>query len=308
MVKELFDDLKETLSLTLVAGEGGLYKYVENHRIQKPGLALAGFLQHVHTERVQVFGETEISYLNHIGDAEAKKRIREFLALGVACVVVTKGLEVPSYVKKEADQHEVAVFVSPKVSSECIDRLTDYLEDKLASEQSIHGVLVDVFGVGVLIVGESGVGKSECALDLVHRGHRLVADDLVIVKRRRGILWGTSPIRIQHLMEVRGLGIVDVRDLFGVSSIRDRKRIDLIVELVRFDKFSTIERVGFAQKTKELLGVKVPYIALPVSPGRNITLLVEIAAKLFLLKGAVHSQQVLDTLLFSEGIDGKGVE
>ena len=308
LVSELLRDLKSSLLLKVVAGEDGLYRCIGNPRIQKPGLALAGFLEHIHPDRVQVFGETEMSYLRHIGDEKAAKRVADFFSLGIACVVVTKGIEIPSYMIEAADEHAVPLFASPKVSSECIDRLTDYLEDRLSPEQSVHGVLVDVFGVGVLIVGESGVGKSECALELVHRGHRLVADDMVLVKRKRGILWGTAPAQIQHLVEVRGLGIVNMKDLFGVSSIRQKKRVDIIVELVHLERFDGVERISFAQRYKELLGVKIPYVSLPVSPGRNITMLVEVAAKLFLLRESGKLSESVNHLIMGYEADGRGVE
>ena len=307
LVKEIYDGLKARLNFELVAGSSGFYKRIESYRIQKPGLALAGFLEHVHTERVQVFGETEISYLFSIGD-EGKKRVNDFFSLGVACVLVTKGLNFPGYIARLAEEHSTVLLRSPVVSSECIEVVSDYLEDRLAPEASLHGVLLDVFGVGVLIVGESGIGKSECALDLVYRGHRLVADDMVIVKRKRDVLWGTSPVRIQHLMEVRGLGIVDVRELFGVSSIRDRKRVDLVVELARADGAKEADRINFADADYEILGVKVPYVVIPVTPGRNITLLVEIAAKLFLLKKSGYRGVFAEKLLLEDEVDGRGVE
>ncbi len=309
LVKEFYEDLKGTLSFEILGGEGGFYKVIGNYRIQKPGLALAGFLKHLHRDRVQVFGETEVSYLIEIGEEEGRRRIEALFSQDLCCVVVTKGLEVPSYISALADRANTLVLRSPMVSSVCIEAISDYLEEKLSPEVSLHGVLVDVFGVGVLITGRSGVGKSECALDLVYRGHRLVADDMVIVKRKRDVLWGTSPVRIQHLMEVRGLGIVDIKDLFGVSSIRDRKRVDIVVELVRWEPEMQLERVSFAEESEEILGVKVPKVVIPVTPGRNITLLVEIAARLFLLKKVSrNSVPVEDRLFFGEGVDGRGVE
>ena len=308
LVKELYEELKPPLSFELLAGSAGLLKSVDNSRIQKPGLALAGFLKHLHTERVQIFGETEISYLNYIGKKEGKRRVRDLFSLGLSCVVVTKGLEVPDYLIEAAEDFTTPLIRSPKVSSYCIEVISDFLEDRLSPEISLHGVLLDVFGVGVLITGDSGIGKSECALDLISRGHRLVADDIVIVKNKRGVLWGTAPVRVQHLMEVRGLGIVDIKDLFGVSSIRERKRLDMIVRLLKWSESPSIERLSFTSRTKEVLGVKVPYVEIPVSPGRNIALLVEVASKLFLLHKNGITFNNIEKLLLGVEVDGKGVE
>ncbi len=309
LVKDFYDDLKDDLNLEFLAGKEGIYNAIENYRIQKPGLAIAGYLEHLHTDRVQVLGETEISYLISIGKDKAENRMKNFFSTGICCVVVTKGLEIPSCLLHYADEFSVPLFRSPLVSSRCIEIITDYLEDRLALEISVHGVLVDVFGVGVLIIGESGIGKSECALDLVYRGHRLVADDLVLVKKKRDILWGTSPALIQHFMEVRGLGIVNIKDLFGVSSIRNKKRIDLVVELLKWGSDEDFERLTLRDSYYEILGIKVPYVRIPVTPGRNITLLVEIAARLHLLRLAGYSpQEGLENLIFRDEEGGKGIE
>ena len=309
LVKDFYDDLKNRLRLEFLAGKNGIYNAIENYRIQKPGLAIAGYLNHLHIDRVQVLGETEISYLWSLDEETACSRAADFFVSGICCVLITKGLNFPDCFIKYADKHSVPLFRSPVVSSKCIEVISDYLEDKLAPEVSIHGVLVDVFGVGVLIIGESGIGKSECALDLIYRGHRLVADDLVLIKKKRDILWGTSPALIQHFMEVRGLGIVNIKDLFGVSSIRNRKRVDLVVELLRWGAETEFERISVGDKFYNILGVEIPYVSIPVTPGRNITLLVEIAARLHLLRLAGYSAQVeSEDLVFREGEGGRGVE
>jgi len=309
LVKDFYDELGNELSLEFLAGRSGIYNVIGNYRIQKPGLAIAGYLKHLHPDRVQVLGETEISYLGSIDEVEARKNVRNFFSSGICCVVVTKGLEVYPYILSFADEFSVPLFRSPFVSSKCIEAITDYLEDRLALEASVHGVLVDVFGVGVLIIGGSGIGKSECALDLVYRGHRLVADDLILIKKKRDILWGTSPALIQHFMEVRGLGIVNIKDLFGVSSIRNKKRIDLVVELLKWSDSEEFERITFKDSFYEILGVRVPYIRIPVTPGRNITLLVEIAARLHLLRLAGYNfHEGLENLIFRDEERGKGIE
>jgi len=307
LVKDLYEGLKKQLDFELVAGSGGLLNTIESHRVQKPGLALAGFLKHLHTERVQIFGETELDYLSELPEEVAVKRINDFFSQGVSCVVVTKGLSIPPYIAEAAQKYETPLLRTPKVSSYSIEIISSFLEDMLAPEVSVHGVLMDVFGVGVLIIGKSGIGKSECALDLISKGHRLVADDLVIIKKKKDILWGTSPRLIHNFIEARGLGIVNIKDLFGVSSIRDKKRVDLVVNLIRLEE-EKFERISFGGKVFELLDVKIPMIEIPVTPGRNITLLVELAAKIHLLRLRGVEDSIQERLMFEAEERGEDVE
>jgi HPr kinase/phosphorylase len=219
-VRSLLDE-RSGLRLVLLAGEAGLGRRIAIARIQKPGLALAGFVRQVHPERVQVLGATEISYLASMPEADSRRSVDGFVALNPACIVVTKGLEVPRILIEACDRSGVPLMRTPLVSSAAIDALQSHLELQLAPTISIHAVLLDVLGVGILLLGKSGIGKSEAALDLIMRGHRLVADDLVEVRRTSGdILIGWASELIKHHMEVRGLGIINIKDMFGVAAVQ----------------------------------------------------------------------------------------
>ena len=220
-VGALLDDKKFDLRLNLVAGKKGLSRRISSTRIQKPGLVLAGFTEYLHKERVQVFGNTEMSYLFTLPEERAAELLRGFFSQEVACLVVTKGIEVPAVITAAGDQAGVPVLRTTHLSSTFIEAIQNYLEDVLTAQTSMHGVLLDVFGVGILLLGKSGIGKSEIALDLVMRGHRLVADDIVDVKRKSPeAVFGAGSEIIKHHMEIRGLGIINIKDLFGVAAIR----------------------------------------------------------------------------------------
>lgn len=285
---QLAQDPSYRLELALCAGQGGLHREIGSARIQKPGLALAGYLAQIKLDRVQILGQTEMSYLESLGE-EAPKRVEALLSLGVVCVIVTAGVAPPLYLRQLADQLQIPVFATPLLSSLFIERITGFLRGALAERTSTHGVLVDVNGVGILIVGKSGIGKSECALDLIIRGYRLVADDLVeIAKLNDGILVGRAAELTKHLMEVRGLGIINIKDLFGVASVREEKRIELVVELVEWSPDEEYDRAGLDEERRSFLGVEIPFHRLPVRPGRNMTSIIEIAAKNHLLKLQGH--------------------
>ena len=287
-VRSLLDE-SSGLRLVLLAGESGLGRRITIHRIQKPGLALAGYVRQVHPERVQVLGATEISYLQTLSEDEARRSVESFLSLNPACVVVTKGLEIPAILRETADRLGVPLLRTPLISSQAIDQIQKYLELQLAPTASIHAVLMDVLGVGVLLLGKSGIGKSEAALDLIMRGHRLVADDLVEVRRTSGsILVGWASELIKHHMEVRGLGIINIKDMFGVAAVRDEKRIELVLELIRWDQTDAHDRLGLDEMVYPILEVQVPLLRIPVSPGRNVSSLIEVAARNRLLQVRGH--------------------
>ncbi|HET6284008.1 MAG TPA: HPr(Ser) kinase/phosphatase [Polyangia bacterium] len=277
------------LRLVLLAGESGLGRRITIHRIQKPGLALAGFVRQVHPERVQVLGSTEISYIQTLSDEDARRAVDAFVGLNPACVMVTKGLDVPRILLDGCDKAGVPLLRTPLVSSVAIDAIQKHLELQLAPTASIHAVLLDVLGVGVLLLGKSGIGKSEAALDLIMRGHRLVADDLVEVRRTSGdVLVGWASELIKHHMEVRGLGIINIKDMFGVAAVRDEKKIELVLELMKWDQTESHDRLGLDEMVYPILEVPVPLLRIPVSPGRNVSSLIEVAARNRLLQVRGH--------------------
>src|SRR5450432_1794626 len=287
-VRSLLDE-SSGLRLVLLAGEAGLPRRISNQRIQKPGLALAGYVKQVHPERVQILGSTEISYLQTLTEADARRSVDSFMALDPACIIVTKGLDVPPVLLECAERLGVPLLRTPIVSSLAIDSIQKHLELQLAPTASIHAVLVDVLGVGVLLLGKSGIGKSEAALDLVMRGHRLVADDLVEVRRTSGdVLVGWASELIKHHMEVRGLGIINIKDMFGVAAVRDEKKIELVLEMMRWDQNEAHDRLGLDEMVYPILDVPVPLLRVPVSPGRNISSLIEVAARNRLLQVRGH--------------------
>ncbi len=288
-VGALLDDKKFDLRLTLLAGKQGLSRRISASRIQKPGLVLAGFTEYLHKERVQVFGNTEMSYLATLPPDRVAGVIHDFFAQDVACLVVTKGLEVPPALVGAADEAGVPLLRTTHLSSTFIEAVQTCLEDVLTAQTSMHGVLLDVFGVGILLLGKSGIGKSEIALDLVMRGHRLVADDIVDVRRRTAdSVVGAGSEIIKHHMEIRGLGIINIKDLFGVASIRDRKKIEIVLELVEWDPSVEYDRLGVEDRKFRILDVEIPMLIVPVRPGRNMTTIVEVAARNHLLKLQGH--------------------
>ncbi|TKJ34371.1 HPr(Ser) kinase/phosphatase [bacterium (candidate division B38) B3_B38] len=284
-VRELLSEEAAPLQLRLIAGKRGLKREITVPRIQKPGLALLGDIEYLRSGRIQILGASEINYLEKLSTSERSRVLHKICSYGVACFIVTKELKPPIELVEQANRFDIALLQTPLVSSVCIDKVTDFLDNRLAPRTSLHGDLMDVYGIGVLIIGESGIGKSECALDLIVRGHRLVADDMIEIKRRAGnILMGSGPELIRHQMELRGLGLISIKDLFGVASIRYEKMVDLVVLLERWDEEQKYDRLGIDEKQYEILGVKVPLIRMPVAPGRNISILIEVAARNHLLK------------------------
>jgi HPr kinase/phosphorylase len=287
-VGALLDDKKFDLRLTLVAGGQGLSRRITSSRIQKPGLVLAGFTENLHKERLQVFGNTEMSYLRTLPRERKVEVLRAFFALDVAALVVTKDLDIPPEMVAAAEQAGVPLLKSSHLSSAFITSVQACLADSLTVSTSMHGVLLDVFGVGILLLGKSGIGKSEIALDLVMRGHRLVADDIVDLKRKDDSVVGQGSEIIKHHMEVRGLGIINIKDLFGVAAIRERKKIEIVLELVDWDPGVEYDRLGVEERRFRILDAEIPMMVVPVRPGRNMTTIVEVAARNHLLKLQGH--------------------
>ena len=285
-VREFLSQAPAQLDLRLLAGEeGAATRELTTHRIQKLGLALAGFTHYIHTGRLQIVGQSEIRFLGQL-DAEKRMEAISNLALErISCVLVTKGLEPPLEFIMAAQEAALPLLSTPAVSSIAISVVTEYLQEKLAPLIVRHGVLLDIYGLGVLIEGSSGIGKSECALDLVAHGHRLVSDDVVEVRRIGAErLLGTAPKLLREHLEIRGLGIINIRDLYGVSAISTAKSIDLSIKLERWDEASEVDRLGIDAQSIEILGVNVPQVLIPVSPGRNLSTLVETAVRVQLLR------------------------
>jgi HPr kinase/phosphorylase len=276
------------LQLIELSDWDGLDRKTTRPRIQKPGLALSGFTKHVYPDRVQVFGLTEIDYLVSMPPDEIEPGLEQFLAKDPCALVLTRGLEPPDMLMERAKAHGVPVLRTTLMTSTFITRLTRKLEELLSPTASIHGVLVDVFGVGVLLIGRSGVGKSEAALDLVLKGHRLVADDVVeVTVRPPDTVWGAATELHQHHMEIRGMGILNITHLFGVAAVRDNKKIEVVVELSEVEE-GDYDRLGTEAQVWPILAVDVPLVRIPLRPGRNIASLIEVVARNQILKYRGH--------------------
>ena len=272
------------LKLDISAGRRGLDHRIHAARVQRPGLALTGYTDYIRYGRVQIIGSSETGYLGKLGPRRREGILEKLCRCRITCFVVTKGIVPPTELLEAAEARGIPVLTTPLESTAFIKLLSAFLEERLATRLHLHAVLLDVFGLGVLIQGESGIGKSECALDLIDRGHRLVADDVVEVRRMGDILVGASPDLTRYHMELRGLGILNIKDLYGVSSIRLSKRVELVVQLERWEAGKEYDRLGLRDETFLVLGVELPLARMPVAPGRNIALLVEVAARNQLLR------------------------
>jgi HPr kinase/phosphorylase len=283
-VAELLEEAAESLRLDLVAGRRGLEHRIHLARVQRPGLALTGYTDYLRYGRVQIVGSSEVGYLQKLPPRKRALILGRVCRCRITCFVVTKGLVAPRELLSAAEAAAIPVLSTPLESTAFIKLLSAFLDERLASRLHLHGVLLDVYGLGVLILGESGIGKSECALDLIDRGHRLVADDVVEMKRMGDVLVGGSPDLTRYHMELRGLGVLNIKDLYGVSSIRLSKRVALVVQLERWETGKEYDRLGLREESFLILGVEVPLARMPVAPGRNIALLIEVAARNQLLR------------------------
>jgi len=291
-VATLLRDLAATpgVDLELLAGAAGVDRRITNPHPQKTGLALSGFDKYLREGRVLVLGESEVRFLEALAPEERASVIRQVFSHAIPCLVVTAGFHPPAEVLAEADRARLPVMKTRAATPLLMHRLSDALDVHLAPRAVVHGVLMDILGLGVLIMGESGIGKSECALDLIVRGHRLVADDAVELRARADtFLMGTCPEPTRHHMEIRGLGLINVQDLFGVASTRTSKRVELVVQLERWDPTREYDRLGLDEAHYETAGVRVPMLVMPVAPGRNLAILVEVAARNQLLRNGGHN-------------------
>ena len=287
-VSELLGDAAKSLALKLVAGSRGLSNRINRPRVQRPGLALAGFTRYLSEGRVQILGGSEWSYLETLSRKARAEVLHRLVARKICCIVVTRGLSVPEELRKEADGRAIPILTTILDTTPLIKRLSELLDERLARTRRLHGVLLDVLGIGVFIRGDSGIGKSECGLELVDRGHRLISDDAVDVKATSRGLVGASPSPTRDHMEIRGLGILNIQDLYGVSAVSPEQAIDLVVHLEKWNPRKAYDRLGLNRETESILDVEVPVLRLPVAPGRNVALLVELAAKNLHLRARGH--------------------
>ena len=279
-VKFFYENVKELFGVKLLTPEGvGFEKEIKDQNLHRPGLALAGFVELFTYNRIQLIGNTENRYCLSLSEDKRDKVIERLLSFDVPAIILSNENEPCPELIKHAIKQNVAVFQIENTSTKTAYLIGDFLEDQFATRVSLHASFVDVYGIGMLFLGKSGIGKSEVALDLVERGHRLVADDVVILtKKGEHILIGTGTDIIQHVMEIRGIGIVDVQHMFGVRSIRHQKRLEIVIELEIWDENTEYTRTGLDNETISILDIKIPYMKLPIFPGKNITVIAETIA------------------------------
>lgn len=284
-MKSFFERLSAPLQLLQVEGTDGLERPIRSPNISSPGLALAGYTDRFPANRIQILGETEMTYLSSLAPDERRRIMKQFFAFPIPGAVITKGQRPSIEMVEEAVAAGVALFITTLKTNDFYSKAKPWLEEEFAPTTNLHGSLADIFGVGLLFVGRSGIGKSECVLDLVERGHRLVADDLVLVKRRGSdVLIGRGHELQRHYMEIRGIGLVDIPALFGIRAVRQQKRIEVVVQLEDLDTNAAVDRTGLDTDTTLILDVEVPKVRVPLNPGKNITVIAEVIALNHLLK------------------------
>ncbi|OGV25551.1 MAG: HPr kinase/phosphorylase [Ignavibacteria bacterium RIFOXYA2_FULL_37_17] len=284
-VEFFYNNTKERFKIKLLNEQTGFDRLIKDPNLHRPGLPLAGFLELFSHNRVQVFGNTEMRYLSNLSEAERVKSLDRFFKYNIPCLIITNDNSPTAEMIQLANKYKTPIFGSGYTTTKLFYLITDFLDDQFAPRLSIHGSLVDVYGVGMLFVGSSGIGKSEVALDLVERGHRLVADDVVILtKKGEGILMGSGTDLVKHFMELRGIGIIDIRSMFGVRAIRFQKRLEVIIELEVWNEKTEYTRTGLDDSFTTLMDIEIPYVKLPIIPGKNITVVSEIIALNYLLK------------------------
>jgi HPr kinase/phosphorylase len=301
-VQQVFNSKRDALGLELLTPESALDRLVADADVDSPGLALAGYTRRFPEGRLQVFGETEMSYLASLDADGARDRVTSLFAHSIPAVFVTKGQQVPEWFLELAATAGIPVIRSALTTRDFYGLIKPFLEAELSLRTNVHGSLADVYGVGLLVMGKSGVGKSECVLDLVERGHRLVADDLVMVSRRgNDVLIGQAHDRQGHHMEIRGIGIIDIKTLFGVRAIRLQKRIEVVIQLEHWAVDREYHRTGLEEDTIDVLGIHLPRLTVPLNPGKNITVISEVIAMNHLLRYAgVNSADAFNRKLRDE--------
>ncbi|KMM63468.1 serine kinase [Bacillus glycinifermentans] len=285
MPKVRTKDVMDKFKLELISGEEGINRPITMSDLSRPGLEMAGYFTYYPKERVQLLGKTEITFFEKLPEEEKKQRMLSLCTEITPAIILSRDLPIPQELIEASEQNGVPVLRSPMKTTRLSSRLTNFLESQLAPTTAIHGVLVDVYGVGVLIIGKSGVGKSETALELVKRGHRLVADDCVEIRQEdQDTLIGSAPELIEHLLEIRGLGIINVMTLFGAGAVRSFKRITLVMSLELWEQGKQYDRLGLDEEKMRIIDTEIPKLTIPVRPGRNLAVIIEVAAMNFRLK------------------------
>ncbi len=283
-VRELLSKDALELKLTMLAGEEFIKNPVRSSAVQKPGLALAGFAESIHASSIQLLEKSDTTFLEKMSSFERMAILQEVCKRKVACFICAEEIEIPQELFDAAREHCIPILRTTLKSTFFMERANIFLDERLSPRTTVHGVLLDIYGLGVLILGESGVGKSECALDLIVRGHRLVSDDAIEIRRKGEFLVGRGPEMTRYHMELRGLGIINIKDLFGITSVRDEKNVEYVVGLDRWMEEKEYDRLGLEESSYEILGIDLPCSEMPVAPGRNLSVLIEVAARNQLLK------------------------
>lgn len=297
-------ELVDQFHLEVLAGKQGMKRIITVDDLHRPGLEMAGYFDYHPTERVQIIGRTELAFFETLPEETRKERMTHFVSENLPCMIVTRGLEVPSEIIEICNEQGIPLLRSPLATTTLSSRITGFLERKLAPTATIHGVLVDVYGVGMLITGGSGIGKSETALELVKRSHRLVADDAVEIRQTSdNQLHGSAPELIRHLLEIRGIGIINVMTLFGAGAIRNNKRISVVIRLENWQQDKQYDRLGIDEETTRILDTDVPLVTIPVRPGRNLAVIIEVAAMNYRLKRMGYNAALQFTNKLTETIN-----
>jgi len=283
--KVLVLDIFNRFDLEIKAGRSGIKREVKVSDIKRPGIELAGFWKHFVPERVNLIGRTELSFLRGLDEQILKERIDEYVEYNPVCIIVARGEEIPNYLIERSNQQGIPVLLTEISTTRFSSMLLNYLEEKLAPVKVIHGVLVDIYGIGVLIRGQSGIGKSETAIELVKRGHRLVADDIIEIKKIGELrLSGTAPNNSRYFLEMRGIGIINVKTLFGAGAVKHASPINLTIKLEKWEEGEEYERLGIDSRKTEIMDLEIDEIVIPVKPGRNLALVLEVAAMNYRMK------------------------
>lgn len=299
-------DVKEVFNLKLVCGEEGIGRHILTSDISRPGLEMAGYFTHYPAERVQLLGKTELSFFRMLPKNERVERMQKLCAPNTPAIIISHDMDVPEELCDAAEENHVPVLTTTLSTTRFSSKLTTYLESKLAPSTAVHGVLVDVYGIGILITGNSGVGKSETALELIKKGHRLVADDCVeIYQESENTLVGNAPPLIAHMLEIRGIGIIDIMTMFGASAVRRHKRISLVIDLEIWDEKKTYDRLGIETDMMQILDTELAKLTIPVRPGRNLAVIIEVAAMNHRLKNLGVNSAEEFTKRLENVIEGK---